>query len=68
MEIAASALCNWVANHPDAGPVREVLSQSVYGKQEQTRHQEELELRKRIEKEEAAMRVGRVRPLFWQAR
>lgn len=64
MEIAASALARWVADHPNAGPLREVLSQSIYGKQDQTRHQEELELRKRVGKEEAAMRAGRVRPLF----
>lgn len=64
MEIAASALFKWVEKHPNAGPVREVLSQSIYGKQDQTRHQEELELRKRVDKEEAAMRARRVRPLF----
>lgn len=64
MENAASALARWVGKHPNAGPLREVLSQSIYGKQDQTRHQEELELRKRVGKEEAAMRAGRVRPLF----
>lgn len=64
IESAASALARWEKNHPNMGPLREVLSQSIYGKQDQTRHQEELELRKRNGKEEAAMRGGRVRPLF----
>lgn len=64
LSIASSAFEVWRANHPNAGPVREVLSQTVYGLQEQTLHQEELEFRKRVEKEEAAMRAGRVRPLY----
>lgn len=64
MEVAMSALQRWVMDHPNAGPVRQVLSQSIYGKYDQTRHQEELELRKRVGKEEAAMRARRIRPIF----
>lgn len=61
---AASALKTWKKKTPNAGPLREVLSQSIYSKRDQTRHQEELELRKRKGKEEAAMRAGRAEPLF----
>lgn len=65
---AATVLANWWSEHPNAGPVREVASQSIYDQAEQTRHQEELELRKRIEKEEAAMRARWGRPFYWQRR
>lgn len=61
---AASALAKWEKKHPNAGPLREVLSQSIYGQQDQTLHQEELELRKRNGKEVAAMRAARAGPLF----
>lgn len=60
---AAYALSQWEEKHPYAGPLRGVLSQSIYGQQDQTRHQEELELRKRNDKEEAAMRARRTGPL-----
>ena len=65
---AATVLANWWSEHPDAGPVRQVASQSIYDQEQQTRHQEELELRKRIEKEEAAMRARWGRPFYWQPR
>lgn len=45
--------------NPNAGPVRQVSSQLTFYTQEQARHQEEFELRKRNENEEAAMRAGR---------
>lgn len=61
---AATVLSQWIKNHPDAGPVRQVASQAIYNQQDQTLHQEELELRKRVEKEEAAMRARRARPLY----
>lgn len=66
---AARALLRWRIKNPNAGPVRQVSSQSTFSIQEQTRHQGGLEFRKRKEKEEVAMRAGRAeRAGLWQRR
>lgn len=63
---AARALLKWRMKNPNAGPVRQVSSQLTFNIQEQTRHQEEFELRKRNEKEKAAMRAGRAGLWKWR--
>ena len=63
---AARALLKWRMKNPNAGPVRQVSSQLEFNIQEQTRHQEEFELRKRNEKEKAAMRAGRAGLWKWR--
>lgn len=62
----ARALLKWRIKNPNAGPVRQVSSQSTFDIQEQTRHQGGLEFKKRIKKEEAAMRAGRTQ--LWERR
>ena len=64
MASAAHALLKWRRKNPNAGPPRQVLSQSKLSMQAQTLHQAFLELKKRNSKEEAAMRARRAGPSF----